>query len=218
MIIRNYIRSDQEQIQKIHFETGLLGKSMGSLISQAKLFDEDIDYYFKHEPESIFVAVDQDVVIGYLLGCLSDSKYPQIKQIIFILFKNLIRLPFLHKRDRVYCFNEFSFLLKVVSGKSGEKNLRHPEEAGHIHINLLPRARGKGIGSKLLERFVDYAKSKGVRKIHADSFQTRLNPNGNFWLKNGFKEYSKVKTLFWEFVYPKEEIFSVCYVRKLWNR
>lgn len=71
------------------------------------------------------------------------------------------------------------------------------------------------IGTKLLNAFFKYAKSKGVKKIHADSFQTRLNPNKNFWIKNGFKEYCKVNTIAWKTYYPKEDIKLVCYVKEL---
>ena len=55
-------------------------------------------------------------------------------------------------------------------GTSEEAKFNPPKNSGHIHINLLPKARGKGVGSKLLKEFFKYAKSKGVKRVHADSF------------------------------------------------
>ena len=90
-----------------------------------------------------------------------------------------------------------------------------PKNAGHIHINILPGFRGKGYGTKLLNKFEKYAKKKGVKTIHADGFQTRVNPNSKFWHKNGFREYSKLKSIIWEKQFPNEEIFVVCYSKKI---
>jgi GNAT superfamily N-acetyltransferase len=100
-------------------------------------------------------------------------------------------------------------------GKSEDAKFLTPKDSGHIHINFLPQARGKGAGTKLLKAFFKYAKSQNVKLIHADSFQTKLNPNKNFWIKNGFKEYCNLKTSFWKEYYPNEDIKLICYVKKL---
>ena len=93
----------------------------------------------------------------------------------------------------------------------GQK-FREPRNSGHIHINLLPSIRGQGVGSKLLDKFLKYAKSKNARMIYANSYQLSENIKKNFWTKNGFKEYSKIKTTFWKQQLPEKEIYLVCYV------
>ena len=103
----------------------------------------------------------------------------------------------------------------VVLRIAEETAFKTPKDSGHIHINLLPKARGKGVGTRLLKEFFKYAKSNGVKRIHADSFQTRLNPNKSFWLKNGFKEYCKVQTIMWKDYHPAEKMFLVCYLKEL---
>ena len=84
-----------------------------------------------------------------------------------------------------------------------------------MHIDLLKKYRGKGYGSKLLDVFLKYAKDNNVKTIHAGSFLTKLNPNRSFWLGNGFKEYSRVNSGFWSYVYPNQDIKLVCYVKRL---
>jgi GNAT superfamily N-acetyltransferase len=66
----------------------------------------------------------------------------------------------------------------------------------------------------LLNAFINYAKGKGVKCIYANAYQTELNPNQHFWQRNGFKEYSKVRTLYWQKYYPDETIFFVCYIKE----
>lgn len=56
----------------------------------------------------------------------------------------------------------------------------------HIHMNLLPQAQGRGIGSQLLASWVASATEKGVRAVHAGV--SAANQAGlNFWTARGFE-------------------------------
>jgi len=56
----------------------------------------------------------------------------------------------------------------------------------HIHMNLLPRAQGKGIGTKLLETWIAAARSCGVTAVHAGV--SAANRDGlKFWTARGFE-------------------------------
>jgi GNAT superfamily N-acetyltransferase len=214
MIIRKYLPKDRSQVNYIQFETYFLGKSASLLVTDQKLINQDIRYYLDKEPESCFVVEDKGKVVGYLLGCLDDNNYDE--SISAFLGKSVIRLfqiPFMSPKDRKFWWSAIKMIFGAISGKSEDAKFKTPKNSGHIHINLLPQARGKGAGTKLLKAFFKYAKSRGVKTIHAGSFQTRLNPNKNFWMKNGFSEYCKVKTIFWKEYYPNEDIRLVCYVK-----
>ncbi len=214
IIIRKYISKDRAAVEDIQLRTYLLGKPLD--VRNKKRINIDIKYYLEKEPESCFVAEEKGKIIGYLLGCLDDTNHEEkLFSYMGKVYGKMPLLPFMHKSDRKFWSNMIRFMTNALLGRSEDKKFIAPKKSGHIHINLLPQARGKGIGSRLLKTFFKYAKSKGVKIIHADSFQTRLNPNTNFWLKNGFKEYSKVKTLMWKGYYPEEDIHLVCYYRKL---
>ncbi|MGV8150551.1 MAG: GNAT family N-acetyltransferase [Candidatus Woesearchaeota archaeon] len=214
IVIRKYNSSDRSAVEHIQLSTYLLGKPLD--VKNKKWIHNSISYYLDKEPQSCYVAQEKGKVVGYLLGCL-DDKNNEENIILYLrkIYGKIPLLPFMHKSDSKFWSGQIFGITNAVCGLSEEKKFIHPKNAGHIHINLLPQVRGKGIGSKLLKTFFKYAKSKGVKTIHADSFQTRLNPNKNFWIKNGFKEYSKVKTSFWKNYYPKEEIYLVCYYRKV---
>jgi ribosomal protein S18 acetylase RimI-like enzyme len=215
MRIRNYINSDRKAVEDIHFDTGFLGESMSQFLSDKKEYAKKIKYYLEKEPESIFVAEEKNKIAGYVLGCLDDKKYNQGKSLIILLLSNLFKLLFMKKLDRLYWSSQIKMLFNILIGKSGELKLKHPENASHIHINLLPEYRRKGVGTKLIGKFSEYAKCKGVKTIHADSFEISSKPKKKFWAKNGFMEYSKVKTGFWQDYLPNEEIYVVCYVKEL---
>jgi GNAT superfamily N-acetyltransferase len=215
MHIRKYKPSDRTQIEHIHFETGFLGKSMTPFLSNNNIWKKEIKYYLEKEPESIFVLEDKNKITGYLLGCVNDNKNNEILSFILHNLERLFKISFLPKKDRNYWSSQFNSLVKIILKKSEEYRFKTPKNSGHFHINLLPEARGKKYGTKLLKEFEKYAKQNHVKLLHADGYQTKLNPNNNFWIKNNFKMYSKVKTSMWEKQLPNENINLICYSKKL---
>jgi len=215
VIIRKFNSIDELAVKNIQFQTYLLGKSMSKFIDNKSLVTSNIDYYLKKEPNSCFVVDNKNKVVGYLLGCLDDSKHNEFSAKIKLVLISLFKLPFLKSKDGKFILNNISLILNNILGKSLEFKLKIPPNSGHIHINILSKFRRKGIGSKLLNEFFKYAKSKGVKIIHAESFQTKLNPNTNFWKKNGFKEYDSINTSIWKKYFPHEKIKLVCYSKKL---
>lgn len=215
MIIRKYIQTDRRQVENIQFETGFLGNSMSTLLSNNKLWKKGINYYLDKEPQSIFVVEDKSKIVGYLFGCLNDKNNNETINFVLHNIVNLIRSFFLPKKDKIFWKSQFMSLIHTLLGKSEELKFKTPKNAGHIHINLLPETRGKNIGTKLFKTFEKYAKENNVKIIHADSFQIQKKSNTNFWIKNDFKVYSKVKTSIWKKQLPKENINLVCYYKKI---
>jgi len=215
IIIRPYKQTDRDAVLHIHWETGFIGKSMSSIYTNKKQWAKRAIYYVNKEPESIFVAEDttKKKVVGYVFGCLDDTTHNAAREMIPEIAHHIFCYPFMNKKDKKFARNLLSFIWGYLVGKG--KLPKEPKNAGHLHINLLPEARGKKVGSKLLKTFLAYAKEKGVKTIHADSFQTRLNPNTHFWEKNGFTEFTKAPIDYWKKYYPKEDINICFYVKEL---
>ena len=215
MKIRKYQPGDKKAVEEIHFETGFLGRSMRSLLNQKQVWAELIRYYLDEEPESAFVAVENDKVIGYIVGCLDDDRHNATVAILRLNLKNIFRMPFMDSKDRKYWWSQTKALIRAGIGLSEERRFKTPSDAAHFHINLTKNARRKGTGRTLLERFTIHAKSKGKKIIYASSYDTRLNPTAGFWRKNGFREFSRVPTEFWKTQLPREKIDLVCYIKKI---
>lgn len=214
MIIRKYQPKDKDSVNYIQLQTYLLGKPLD--VKNKKLINDSIKYYLDEEPQSCFVAEDNGKVVGYLLGCLDDKNHEEnMFDYVWKIYNKIFVLPLMHKSDRRFWKGQIKAITNAILRRSEEANLKHPKDAGHIHINLLPEARGSGVGTRLMKAFRKYAKSNKSKMIHADSWSTKLNNNKNFWIKNGFKAYSKARTSFWNEYYPKEEIYLVCYAKQL---
>lgn len=57
----------------------------------------------------------------------------------------------------------------------------------HLHINVHPKAQGKGVGGKLLKAFENYLKSLDISGVHIITVEGE--ENAKFYTKMGF-EYS----------------------------
>jgi GNAT superfamily N-acetyltransferase len=74
-------------------------------------------------------------------------------------------------------------------------SIHHPEKTpadivrsypAHVHMNLLPRAQRKGIGSRLLDAWIEAALRQGVGAVHARV--SAANTGGlAFWRSRGFE-------------------------------
>ena len=216
MIVRKYNSKDRKAVEHIQFETFFLGKSLKGYVDNKKYVNEEIKYYLEEEPENCFVAEDNGKVVGYLLGCLNEDHNDK-KEFMSKFFKIIIRSLWMSTKDRKFWWNwNINPAIRGIFGKSDEIKIEHPKNAASIHINLIPEARGKGIGSKLLKEFFKHAKKKGCKMISAGTWKTKLNDTTNFWLKNGFKKYCEVENVsFWKYLLPKEKIGLVVYVKAL---
>lgn len=213
MRIRKYNQLDRKAVEHIHFETGCMGSSMSHVLSNNMLWKGMISYYLDREPQSAFVLEHNGKIYGYLLGCIDDKKQSMFIALLRIL-SCFFRSRFAKKKDRIFWKNYMNYLFDIIKGKSGERELKVPENSGHFHINLLTDARGKSYGTKMLKAFEEYAAGRGVRTIHAESIQREIYCSKNFWTKNGFKEYGRVKTTYWKKYFP-ETMFLVCNAKKI---
>lgn len=77
----------------------------------------------------------------------------------------------------------------LVGGMDKDKNTRKPEKVANIENTLvLEKYRGKGIGGKLMDTFIDWCNSKNIERICVCA--SALNEAGiGFYKKHGFKEY-----------------------------
>src|SRR5260370_37973225 len=67
--VRNYYQSDRQSVRALCCETGFLGNPIDPVFEDRELFADFLtEYYLKHEPDSAFVVIKDNVVKGYLLG------------------------------------------------------------------------------------------------------------------------------------------------------
>ena len=170
MEIRPYQEKDRERMHKICFETST---GFNSEKGKVVLYTMYCDYYINEEPESCFVAVNEnDEAIGYIICAPDDERYQRI-------FKEKYA-PILKKAS----------LFKYLFHYAGEWYTKKARKLypAHLHIDILEEGQRKGLGTALVDTLVAYLKGKGVKGLHLGC--SASNEKGvNFYRKYGFKEY-----------------------------
>ncbi len=211
IIVRPYQGSDRESIRKICCDTAFMGEEVEAFFEDREVFvDFAISYYTDYEPESLFVAVEREAVIGYIAGCLNSLKYQQIFQSRILpktILKGIARGLLLKPKARVFLLNCFKSLMK----QEFKRPLFREEYPAHLHINVAPSARRLGAGEMLMNKLLEYFKAKDIPAVQLSS----ISKSGqSFFFKMGFTElYSRRITYFAYLV--KEPVYLMCFGRKL---
>ena len=107
-------------------------------------------YYTDQEPGSLFVAVRDRQIVGFLTGCLDSREAPSPAHAV--TRAAVQHALFLRPGTAGFLWRG---LLDTVSQRgmpSGE--LVDPRWPSHLHINLAPEARGCGAGRMLMEAWI----------------------------------------------------------------
>ena len=165
--IRAYRPEDREAIRRIAFETGYMAESIAWLWRDRESFADLITrYYTDHEPESIFVAEGDGVVLGYLTGCVESArvKGSALREIRRLLVRGALFVP-----------GFAAFLGRSVCDALRDRGtpaeaLSDPRFPAHLHIDLLPEGRGRGLGRRLMEAWLARLRSLGSPGVHLGTF------------------------------------------------
>jgi len=152
LAIRPYRAEDRARVRQICCATGYMGEPADWYWRDAVSFaDVWSGYYTDHEPESAFVAADGDEVLGYLLGCADTARAESPRDAIV---RQLVRRQLLLRPGTAgFFWRSLWDTLRDASVPSGE--LRDSRWPSHLHINLLPAARGRGAGRGLVEAWLE---------------------------------------------------------------
>jgi len=206
IIIRKYKASDKESVRKIAFDTALMGQSANLFFEDEEIMQDFLTGYFlDYEPESAWVAESEGEVIGYLLGAKDDqivNKVAGKKILPRLLIKAVKRGVIFKKKCRAFIFHSIKSLLKGEF-KSPDFYVDYPAV---LHVNIEDGFRGQGIGSKLINIYLDYLKSHNVKGVH---FATLSDRAANFYDKLGFELLYKKSRSYLRYVLGKD---INCYV------
>jgi GNAT superfamily N-acetyltransferase len=151
-------------------------------------------YWTDREPESALVVETGDEdgegparrVVGYLLGCVDTKKVPSIVRVLW---------PHVIHRGLLIRGGTAPVLWRSMADIAGDivrerklpmEDLLDERWPSHLHIDLLPEARGRGLGSQLVERYLDYLRGVGSAGCHLETIFENRNAVA-FFKANGFQ-------------------------------
>ena len=196
ILIKRFERSNRKAVRLISCDTAFLG------IDNKLFFDDDevladalTIYYTDYEPQSCFVAVEKNKVIGYIIGSKNVVRMDMIFHYIILpklIIKALARGVFLRKKN-------IRFLLRVAgSFLKGEFSTPDfsKQYPATLHINIDENFRGRKIGNQLIEHYLKYLKENKIGGVHfgtmsgrAKNFFTRLGFNILFETRHSYLTY-----------------------------
>lgn len=211
IIIRSYQNKDKSEVRRINIDTAFMGRPSSVFFSGDEIVADCLTLYFTdYEPESCFVAEENNRLAGYIIGAKNASKMRKIFAIRIlpkILLKSIFTGVFLRIKN-------LYFLFRVIkSCFSGE--FRAPqftdEYPATLHINLDSNFRGRKIGTALMNAFTSYLKENNIPGVHCQT----VNPKaGDFFVKHGFIELLKEKRTYWK-RYLNKDIYAYVFGKKI---
>ena len=143
--------------------------------------------YTDREPESLSVATIDDTVVGYLAGCIDTAAMSPTTDELLVTVIRKDRLLF--RRGTA------GFLIRgLVDGLRDRERARgdfiDPRWPAHLHVNLLPEARGVGLGAELMVRWLHQLRQLGSPGCHLATIAENARAV-SFFERSGFHSYGR---------------------------
>ncbi|THD44607.1 MAG: GNAT family N-acetyltransferase [Bradyrhizobium sp.] len=189
--IRPYRSEDLDALYRIALATGAGGCDASAIYQDPKLVGHVFAApYALFSPETVRMAEDAEGVAGYIVGAANTPD-----------FEKLLEARWWPTLRPIYP-DPPSALRESGSRDQFMRHLIHePDRApknlveaypAHLHINLLPRLRGKGFGRRLMNHWLDLVHSLGARGAHLSVGAANARAI-RFYRAVGFREF-KVST------------------------
>ncbi len=172
-IIRPYDPGDLEALYVIALRTGEAGQDASALYRDPKLVGHIYAApYGVLSPHTCYVAEDEEGVAGYIVGAVDtrafealaeDAWWPTLRP-TYVDPTPLSPEAWTPDQTRAYQIHHpHPAPRRVVAG--------YPS---HLHINLLPRLQGQGIGKQLMDAWLDRVAAEGSPGAHLGVAATNL--------------------------------------------
>jgi ribosomal protein S18 acetylase RimI-like enzyme len=166
--IRSYQRDDREFIYRIAADTAFFGEPVEAFLEDRRLFcDVLYRYYTDFEPEHLWVACADAQVVGFLAGCLHTKARNRVwvSRLLPRMVWRISRGKYhFGPRTRAYTLG---LAWDVVSGKLPRADLR--AFPAHLHVNIAPEWRGRGLGKSLLVTYLDFLRHSALPGVHLET-------------------------------------------------
>ena len=156
-------------MRRICHATGYMGEPVGWLWRDPESFaDMFTSYYTDAEPQSAWVAELDGDVTGYLLGCL-DSRRAWNPAAVF--GRQLVRRAIAVRPGTAgFVWRSFADIARDPVHRRLPPSSGYDERwPAHLHIDLLPTLRGRGVGAMLMRRWLDTLRDRRVRGCHLET-------------------------------------------------
>jgi len=181
--LRPYRPGDLDALYDICLLTGDSGKDATGLYADPRLIGHIYSApYGVLAPELAFVAEDEQGVVGYVVGVADTRAFDErLERDWWPTLRQRIEDPSVPPEGRT-SDQRLGYLIHHPGTTPHEVVSRFP---AHMHMNVLPRAQGRKVGSRLFDMWVAAALPMGVRGLHVGVSPTNAGGRA-FWESRGF--------------------------------
>ena len=177
--------ADVPRLQRICLLTGDAGRDATDRTAHPDLLaDVYATPYALHEARFGTVVEDADGVAGYLLGCRDTAAFERWRE---AEWWPPLRRRYPRPEDAERAFDVGPLRIVRTGVPPEPRWATHPS---HLHVDLLPRVRGRGIGRLLLERVRAQLAADGSPGLHLEV--SAANPGAvAFYRRSGLVELAR---------------------------
>jgi len=128
-------------------------------------------YYTDCEPESLLVAENDAGIVGYLSGCVDSGRASGTAAAVV----NRLVLRGALVRPSIASFFWRSLWDIIRDRGAPPETLHDARWPAHLHINLLPEGRGKGLGRQLMETWHARLRARQAPGVHLGTMAENHN-------------------------------------------
>jgi len=187
MEIRTFAETDRAELRELFSRAGegsLTASLWGHEESEAAIY---LDPYMDLEPGSLFVAVVDGALVGYLAGCLDSSMLPSESERMEKAIRKY-RLIFRPKPAAFFARSMVDMAWAAIRREPSPGDFDDARWPAHLHINMEPRARGTGAADGLMNRWLDRLRETGSPGCHLQTLCENTRAV-RFFERMGFAKY-----------------------------
>ncbi|KHL10538.1 acetyltransferase (GNAT) family protein [Mumia flava] len=161
-MIRTYAPADHAALVDLFARAGQdspSGELWRHLPSERMVY---LDPYIDRCPDTLFLAEVDGELVGYLTGCPDGSLLPSEDD---LLTQAITRHRVMLKPRSIPFFARSLVDLgaaKLRGRQVASGEFVNPDFPGHLHINLVPQARGTGVARQLMSAWQDWLAREGI--------------------------------------------------------
>jgi ribosomal protein S18 acetylase RimI-like enzyme len=166
--VRAYDRDDRTRVRDVCYRTGYMGDPIDWQWRDRESFaDMFTGYYTEQEPGSALVVEVGGLVEGYLLGCLDSRRAWNPGA---VAGRHVVRRAIAFRRGTAAAvWRTFGDVVVDVARrrvKLRDLDFHDARWPAHLHIDLLPPARGRGAGRRLVHEWFALLRDRGIHGCH----------------------------------------------------
>jgi ribosomal protein S18 acetylase RimI-like enzyme len=166
--IRPYRPSDQRALFDLSANTAFFGEPVEAFLEDRSLYNDAFArYYTEYETAYAWIADGAGEVAGFLLGCIDTVRQTRHWR-SYLLKRVLVRaISGRYKLGRRTATFAWSMLMGMVRTEQPAVNLS--EYPAHLQIDVKESLRGKGIGNRLIDTYLEQLRQHTVCGVHLET-------------------------------------------------